>query len=172
MMVGYATENAPGTYRLYNLESKRIIKSRNVRWLNRTYGEYIRKETHDSTNYDELFTDHSETDTDDVSTSSNEGAEKTTSSQVTEPVSKRTRSKSKLQSSFSALREKMYSKTIDKQDVAHALMALVGGTDTSKDVPLTFREAWDHHDETERMLWREAIRKEFHDMILRRVWRD
>ena len=51
-------------------------------------------------------------------------------------------------------------------------MALVGGTDTSKEVPLTFREAWDHEDPTERKLWREAIRKEFHDMIRRGVWRD
>ena len=59
MMVGYATENAPGTYRLLNLESKNIIKSRNVKWLDRTYGEYVRREIHES-NYedDELFTDH------------------------------------------------------------------------------------------------------------------
>ena len=56
--------------------------------------------------------------------------------------------------------------------MAHALMALVGGTDTSKNVPLNFREAWDHADITERNLWRDAIKKEFKDMIDRKVWRN
>ena len=57
------------------------------------------------------------------------------------------------------------------EDVAHGLMALVGGTDTSKDVPETFQDAWHHPDPEERKLWREAIRKEFRDMIARGVWR-
>ena len=69
MMVGHATDNVPDTYRLLNLESKNIIKSRNVKWLDRTYGEYLRREIHESNNDDELFTDHSETDTEDTSTS-------------------------------------------------------------------------------------------------------
>jgi len=37
--------------------------------------------------------------------------------------------------------------------------------------PRTFREAWDHPDETERTLWREAIKKEFGDMTSRKVWK-
>ena len=51
-------------------------------------------------------------------------------------------------------------------------MALVGGTDTIQDVPITFREAWDQPEEKKRELWREAIRKKFYDMIIRRVWRN
>ena len=34
-------------------------------------------------------------------------------------------------------------------------MALVGGTDTSKEVPLHFKDAWDHPDIAERKLWRD-----------------
>ena len=56
-------------------------------------------------------------------------------------------------------------------DMTHALMALVGGTDDSKNIPNTFDEAWNHEDLTERELWREAIRKELSDMIKRKVWR-
>ena len=41
--------------------------------------------------------------------------------------------------------------------------------------PTTFRESWvntwDHPDETKRQKWREAICKEFRDMIKRGVWR-
>ena len=32
MMVGYSQESAPGTYRFYNLESKQVVKSRDVKW--------------------------------------------------------------------------------------------------------------------------------------------
>ena len=61
---------------------------------------------------------------------------------------------------------------LSSNDVAHALMALVGGTDTSKQIPSKFQEAWNHQDHVERDLWRDAIRKEFSDMITRKVWRD
>ncbi|KAG7338676.1 reverse transcriptase RNA-dependent DNA polymerase [Nitzschia inconspicua] len=39
------------------------------------------------------------------------------------------------------------------------------------DEPKTFQEAWNHPDPEERKKWREAIKKEFHDMIVRKVWR-
>ena len=47
----------------------------------------------------------------------------------------------------------------------------VGGTDDDHENPDTFREAWDHHIPEEREKWRQAIRKEFSDMIKRKVWR-
>mmetsp|Transcript_10575 Transcript_10575/g.23465 ORF Transcript_10575/g.23465 Transcript_10575/m.23465 type:complete len:546 (+) Transcript_10575:97-1734(+) len=37
--------------------------------------------------------------------------------------------------------------------------------------PKTFDEAWNHPDPEERKKWRESIRKEFRDMINRKVWR-
>ena len=36
--------------------------------------------------------------------------------------------------------------------------------------PKNFQEAWNHPDECQRKKWREAIRKEFRDMIRRGVW--
>ncbi|KAG7347265.1 reverse transcriptase RNA-dependent DNA polymerase [Nitzschia inconspicua] len=44
-------------------------------------------------------------------------------------------------------------------------------TEGKLDEPKTFQEAWNHPDPEERKKWREAIRKEFHDMIVRKVWR-
>ena len=37
--------------------------------------------------------------------------------------------------------------------------------------PRTFEEAWNHPDPKQREFWRSAIRKEFRDMISRKVWR-
>ena len=47
----------------------------------------------------------------------------------------------------------------------------VGGTDEDYDNPMTFNEAWNHEVNTERSSWRDAIKKEFSDMIRRWVWR-
>ena len=50
--------------------------------------------------------------------------------------------------------------------------AFVGGTDDLYVNPRTFDEAWNHPDENDRKKWREAIRKEFHDMVVaRKVWK-
>ena len=55
----------------------------------------------------------------------------------------------------------------DTETAEIALMAVLsGGRD-----PLTFQEAWNHPDPDEREGWREGIRKEFHDMNKRKVWR-
>ena len=37
--------------------------------------------------------------------------------------------------------------------------------------PRTFQEAWNHPDPTQRVKWRDGIKKEFHDMTKRRVWK-
>ena len=39
------------------------------------------------------------------------------------------------------------------------------------EVPNVFKEAWWHKDQIERKEWRDAVRKEFRDMIKRGVWR-
>ena len=90
------------------------------------------------------------------------------------PVSSRTRSHfvTPTRATQYNLRPAIFEGLNDINDMAHALMALVGGTDTSKNVPLNFREAWDHADITERNLSRDAIKKEFKDMIDRKVWRN
>ena len=192
MMLGYATSNATGTYRLLNLETSHVFKSRNVRWTNKSYGMYKREIlVEDVSDSDDDF------EVDDDSPIQNQGEISASppsiptrrvtfqeGSETIEPVSARTRSKTTptanlaqelkdLETSFLSAKQKLFTEhmLMSPDDVAHGLMALVGGTDTSKEIPLTFREAWDHADPVERKLWREAIRKEFRDMIRRQVWR-
>ena len=40
----------------------------------------------------------------------------------------------------------------------------------TQDEPKTFQQAWNNPDPVIRVKWREAIRKEFHDMNIRCVW--
>ena len=47
---------------------------------------------------------------------------------------------------------------------AETLLSLIRGTDSSREAPQTFQQAWWHADENERQLWRDAIEKEFRDM--------
>ena len=61
---------------------------------------------------------------------------------------------------------------LSNNETADIIFSLISGTDSSKEVPQTFQEAWWHSNENERKLWREAIRKEFHGMIKRGIWRN
>ena len=41
MMLGYATKNESGTYRLLNLLRTKVLKSINVKWLDMNYDQYV-----------------------------------------------------------------------------------------------------------------------------------
>ena len=43
IMVGYQNMGQERSYRMYNLETRRLLISRNVTWLNQLYGEYAQK---------------------------------------------------------------------------------------------------------------------------------
>jgi hypothetical protein len=53
MFVGYSVHHANDVYRMLNLDTKRIIRSRNIIWLNEAYHDWIdrkvsqKKETDD-----------------------------------------------------------------------------------------------------------------------------
>ena len=46
-----------------------------------------------------------------------------------------------------------------------SVLALIGGTESSVDVPTMFQEAWHHPNPIKQELWRKAIQNEFHGMI-------
>ena len=41
MFLGYAQNHTGGTYIMLSLSKKRTVLSRDVIWLNKTYGEYV-----------------------------------------------------------------------------------------------------------------------------------
>ena len=47
MFVGYSLDHPADTYHLINLSTKRIIHSRDVKWLDKTWGQYYKIPTKD-----------------------------------------------------------------------------------------------------------------------------
>ena len=47
MFVGYSLDHPADTYCFINLSTKRIIHSRDVKWLDRTWGQYYKVPTKD-----------------------------------------------------------------------------------------------------------------------------
>ena len=41
MFLGYAQKNTDSTFRMLNIRTKLIVLSRDIIWLNKTYGEYV-----------------------------------------------------------------------------------------------------------------------------------
>ena len=172
MMIGYATDSSEGTYRLLKLSTNKVVKSRNIQWLNKMYGEYIKENTQPVSINDE--SDDSEDSTDDESQNQGAGDSEIVVNDATsteqegpteEPVGMRTRSQNP-QVSFSPdtnlnprasneLRRLATEMSLTATSIrgtaliaesmlrnydvtAETLLSLIGGTDTSREVPQTF----------------------------------
>jgi hypothetical protein len=54
VFVGYPSNHASDVYRLLNLKTNHVIKSRDVIWLNKTYGEWMKSKDHPKMTEDDL----------------------------------------------------------------------------------------------------------------------
>jgi hypothetical protein len=54
VFVGYPSNHANDVYRLLNLKTNHVIKSRDVIWSNKTYGEWIKSKDHPKMTDDDL----------------------------------------------------------------------------------------------------------------------
>ena len=155
MFVGYSEKHASKVYRFLKLDTNRIIMSRDVTWLNQLYGEYIKEdepkqseieiEIEDEINEDKIHKD----------------AERKTR------VSFVPREIRNLQASYNDA-EKIYMEET-KEFVGFAFAS--EKVEEYPEEPQSFEDAWNNLDSKDREGWREAIRKEFTDMIKRGVWR-
>ena len=178
MMVGYHQQHAGDVYRLYDINTCRIITSRDVRWTNKSYGQFMRENSRDvqideiddegESEDDFISRDQSEPNNNDVSR--NNFKTRSTGTPVVDRRMTRSMSSMKLRSAA-----KKYN-TLRKANIANILLnemdeyAFVGVTDDNYVNPEKFEEAWNHTDIEERKNWRAAIKKEFDDMINKNVW--
>jgi len=153
MMVGYHRQAGAEVYRMYNFETEKITQTRDIRWTNEMYHEY-----HQKTENDDDTDDGTRSGSDDESYKDKETTPKTSS----ETSSKEERALRKL--------DTFYNPTLGNLAMEDDF-CFVGGTDDNYDNPESFSEAYHHPDEEEREKWQEAIKKEFSDMITRKVWR-
>ena len=149
MFVGYSSVHPKGTYCFVNLETHRVVHSRDTRWLNKTWGEWqnikqqhviqIRNEESDSDDEEIIQLNESENV---LEESTNQGG-----MSVVAPI----RQQGCVSCDLCNLNT-FYNVTIPpelsgRDEDEQAELALLGAVDSGFQEPSNFCEAWDHPDE-------------------------
>ena len=181
MFVGYADDHSEDVHRFLNINTKRIIMSRDARWLNiiwkhyRMRSIYARKQV-------ELFLDEEERSIQEESEQEENTIEGDGNNTPThrklgldigmigarEETLGRTRSQT--QEMSSPKNESMERADLTMEDWIQET-CLISAVTSGPTEPKTFQEAWHCQNEKERNNWRTAMRKEMRSMINREVWR-
>ena len=189
IFVGYADDHAGNVYRFINIQTKKIILSRDIQWLNSFWKEY-KKRKDDSKKLVDEFYSHNEDDQTQEESESEEpkeneieetkdsGDDSNTEEQKNLGIDiqmigarkeelGRTRCQTK--EMMSPRNKSMERAELTIEDCIQEtclISAVTGPTE-----PKTFQEAWHSPVEEERRNWQTAIRKEIKSMINRGVWR-
>ena len=190
IFVGYADDHAGNVYRFINIQTKKIILSSNIQWLNSFWKEY-KKRNDDSKKLIDEFYSHDEddqtqeeSDTEEPKENEIEETKDSGDGNNTEEQKKlgigiqmigarkeelgRTRSQTR--EMMSPRNESMERAELTIEDWIHET-CLTSAVTSGPTEPKTFQEAWHSPVEEERQNWQIAIRKEIKSMINRGVWR-
>ena len=188
MFVGYADDHTKDVYRFLNIHTKRIILSRDVRWLNVMWKRYKKKSIYARSRV-ELFLDEEESSLEDgksfgelsikemMEASDDDGNNTETQKKLgidinmigaREETLGRTRSETK--SLSSPTNESMERADFTLEEWIQET-CLISAVTSGPNEPKTFQEAWHSPVEEERNNWQMANRKEIKSMIERGVWR-
>ena len=190
IFVGYADDHAGNVYRFINIQTKKIILSRDIQWLNSFWKEYKTRKS-DSKNLIDEFYSHDEdnqtqeeSETEEIKETVTEETKNSGDGNNTEEQKKlgidiemigarkeelgRTRSQTK--EMMSPRNESMERAELTMEDWIHE-NCLISAVTSGPTEPKTFQEAWHSPVEEERQNWQIAIRKEIKSMINRGVWR-
>ena len=178
MFVGYAEDHAKDVYRFLNIHTRRIILSRDVRWLNIIWKQYKEKSLYarrqvelflyeeerslgdersfGESSMEEIEDDESESDVNNTETQKKLGID-INMIRARKGTLGKTRSETKMERA---------DQTMEDWIQETCLISVVTSGPTE---PKTFQEAWHYPIENERNSWRAAIRKEIKCMIERGV---
>ena len=188
MFVGYADDHSRDVYRFLNIHTKRIIISRDVRWLNIIWKHYRRKSIY-ARKQVELFLDEEEKSLEDERSFGESSIEEEEEKPKSDGNNTETQKKLGLGINMIGAREEtlgktrsetkeMSSPTNESMERADLTMedwiqetCLISAVTSGPTEPKTFQEAGHYPIEKDRDNWRVAIRKEIRSMINRGVWR-
>ena len=164
MFTGYPPNHACDVYRMLNLKTKHIFNSRDIVWLNKSFGEWDKKD-------EEVNTEIDEQDEDEFIEEVRKEPDAPVDTEERSPKPKLLSQMKKLQGWFnpeaSRIVETLKSgreMILDQADIA--MMMLEGPME-----PVSFDEAFNHSELESRVKWRSAINKEFKEMDVRGVWK-
>ena len=168
LFVGYPDNHADDVYRIFNIKTKQIIKSRDLVWLNLSYGNWKSKNNNQQPPDDDDTSDTEamEKDASDLA----EAEDATLDEAQIRKQNKALKQISKLKSWFNPDPSKFLEMQnsgremiVETADFAFNMVDLV------KD-PESFEEAYHHPEAGKKIMWRRAISKEFEDMEAKGVW--
>jgi hypothetical protein len=170
--VGYSVDHANDVYRMFNFNTKRIIHSRDVVWLGKSYKNWMLTNVPSKGQYDDDDDDDKYVHT--IATI-NQEANNPEGIQVIQDKDQNIKGKvyrqlKQLESSFNPEASKIVKDIEEGWDIIldQANIALLRGNIQVE--PTTFDQAWNHADPKDRDNWRIAIKKEFNDMESKNVW--
>ena len=185
IFVGYADDHAGNVYRFINTQTRKIILSRDVQWLNSFWKEY--KKRKDDSRMDVFYSleeDEQTQEESEVEEPNELEIAETNDGNNTEEQRRlgidiqmigarreelgRTRSQTK--EMMSPRNESMERAELTMEDWIQET-CFISAVTSGPTEPKTFQEAWHSPIEEERNKWQAAIRKEIRSMINRGVWR-
>ena len=190
IFVGYADDHAGNVYRFINIQTKKIILSRDIQWLNSFWKEYKKRKGDPKNLIDEFYSHdkddqiQEESETEEIKETETEETKNSGDGNNIEEQKKlgidiqmigarkeqlgRTRSQTK--EMMSPRNESMERAESAMEDWIHET-CLISAVTSGPTEPKTFQEAWHSPLQEERQNWQIAIRKEIKSMINRGVWR-
>ena len=179
IFVGYADDHAGNVYRFINTQTKKIILSRDVQWLNSFWKEY-KKRKDDSRNLVDVFHSLEE----DEQTQEESEVEEPNEQEIAETNDGNNTEEQKrlgIDIQMIGAREEELGRTRSQtREMERAELTMedwiqetcfISAVTSGPTEPKTFQEAWHSPIEEERHKWQAAIRKEIRSMINRGVWR-
>ena len=187
--VGYADDHAGNIYRYINIQTKKIILSRDIQWLNSFWKEYKKRKddskkviaelySHDEDDQTQEESETEEPKVNEIEETKDSGDGNNTEEQKKLAIDIQmigtrkeelgwTRSQTK--EMMSPRNESMEKAEFTMEDWIHET-CLISAVISGPTEPKTFQEAWHSPVEEERHNWQIAIRKEIKSMINRGVW--
>jgi len=165
MFLGYAKDHAGDVYRMLNLTTRKVIITRDVRWINKKYHDKKGK-------VGKVFLQE----IDDEEEEREQRVEPALAEQNQPQRDEQTQNEERPQRLPRELRNlqpfNKPGRLEQEQEGEGTLFCFIAPeVQDNDDTPQTFQEAWWHPNEEKRKKWREAIRLEFRQMIKLQVWR-
>ena len=190
IFVGYANNHAGNVYRFINIQTMKIILSRDIQWLNSFWQEYKKRKdgskklvdvlySHDEDDQTQEEVEEDEPNENEEEETNNSGDGNNTEEQKRLGIDIQMtgarkeelgRPRSRTKEMMSPRHESMERAELTMEDWIHET-CLISAVKSGPTEPKTFQEAWHSPVEEERHNWKVAIRKEIKSMINRGVWR-
>ena len=165
MFLGYATNHAGNVYRMLNPKTKKVLITRDVRWLNTTID--------DDDEVEEVKETMLEIEKREV-THDNQVQDVQEAPEVQEAIEEeRVEPRQRLLREIRSLQSYNNPGRLEIEGENNNFCFFIPETDdTEDDTPTTFQEAWNHKDPEKKEKWRAAIRLEYNQMLKNGVWKN